>query len=339
MDRDPVSVDLGLQGGGAHGAFTWGVLDRLLEESWLMFDGVSGTSAGAMNAAVMADGLAHGGPPQARAALELFWKRVADAALLSPLRRGPIEILTGRWTLDYSPVFAVLDIAARVLSPYDTNPLGSNPLRQILADSVDFERLVKAPIKIFVTATNVRTGRGRVFRNADITPDVLLASACLPTMFQAVEIDGEAYWDGGYSGNPSMAPLIRECHASDTILVQINPIERPGTPRTAREIHNRLNEVAFNAVLIKELRSAALLRQVADPGSGEGAILAKMRIHRIASEVMVDLGYSSKLLAEWEFFLMLRDEGRRAAQAFIDTHGNDLGRRSTLDLDEFLEGI
>jgi len=339
MDRDPVAVDLGLQGGGAHGAFTWGVLDRLLEESWLQFDGVSGTSAGAMNAVVMAAALAEGGPPQARAALEQFWKRVSDAALLSPLRRGPLEILTGRWTLDYSPVFAALDIASRVLSPYDTNPLGSNPLRQILADSVDFTRLARAPIKIFVTATNVRTGRGRVFRNADITPDALLASACLPTMFQAVEIDGEAYWDGGYSGNPSMAPLIRECHASDTILVQINPIERPGTPRTAAEIHNRLNEVAFNAVLIKELRAMALLRQVADPGTGDGAILAKMRIHRIASDVMVDLGYSSKLLAEWEFFLMLRDEGRKAAQAFIDAHGADLGRRSTLDIDAYLEGI
>jgi NTE family protein len=339
LDRDPVSVDLGLQGGGAHGAFTWGVLDRLLEESWLMFDGVSGTSAGAMNAAVMADGLAEGGPPQARAALELFWKRVSDAALLSPLRRGPLEILTGRWTLDYSPVFAALDIAARVLSPYDVNPLGSNPLRQILADSVDFGRLARAPIKLFVTATNVRTGRGRVFRSADITPDVLLASACLPTLFQAVEIDGDPYWDGGYSGNPTMAPLIRECSASDTILVQINPIERPGTPKTAREIHNRLNEVAFNAVLIKELRAAALLRKAADPGSGEGAVWARMRVHRIASDLMVDLGYSSKLLAEWEFFLMLRDEGRKAAGAFIDVHGDDLGRRSTLDLDQFLEGI
>ena len=339
MDRDPVSVDLGLQGGGAHGAFTWGVLDRLLEESWLMFDGISGTSAGAMNAVVMADGLTEGGPPQARVALEQFWKRVSDAALLSPLRRGPIEILTGRWTLDYSPVFAVLDIAARVLSPYDTNPFGSNPLTQILADSVRFDRLAAAPIKLFVTATNVRTGRGRVFRNADLTPDVLLASACLPTMFQAVEIDGEAYWDGGYSGNPTMAPLIRECSSSDTILVQINPIERPGTPKTAREIHNRLNEVAFNAVLIKELRAAALLRKAADPGTGEGAVWAKMRIHRIASDMMIDLGYSSKLLAEWEFFLMLRDEGRRAAQAFLDAHGADLGVRSSLDLDQFLEGI
>jgi NTE family protein len=339
MERDEIAVDLGLQGGGAHGAFTWGVLDRLLEESWLRFDGISGTSAGAMNAVVMADGLTLGGPQQARVALEQFWKRVSDAALLSPLRRGPLEILTGSWTLDYSPLFAALDIAARVMSPYDINPGGSNPLRQILLDSVDFPRLSSAPIKLFVTATNVRTGRGRIFRNAELTPDVLLASACLPTMFQAVEIDGEAYWDGGYSGNPSMAPLIRECTSSDTILVQINPIERPGTPRTAREIHNRLNEVAFNAVLLKELRAAALLRHVADPGTGEGAVWAKMRVHRIASDAMLDLGYSSKLLAEWAFFCMLRDEGRRATGAFLDAHGKDLGVRSTLDLDALLEGI
>jgi NTE family protein len=339
MDRDPVSVDLGLQGGGAHGAFTWGVLDRLLEEPWLLFDGVSGTSAGAMNAVVMADGLAAGGPPQARIALEQFWRRVSDAALLSPLRRGLLEILTGTWTLDHSPIFTAFDIAARMVSPYDVNPLGVNPLRQILADSVDFDRLAGAPIKIFVTATNVRTGRGRVFRNADITPDVLLASACLPTLFQAVEIDGDPYWDGGYSGNPTMVPLIRECSSSDTILVQINPIERPGIPRTAREIHNRVNEVAFNAVLMKELRAAALLRKAADPGSGEGRVWANMRVHRIASEVMIDLGYSSKLLAEWEFFRMLRDEGRNAAQAFLDAHGKELGLRSTLDIDEFLDGI
>jgi NTE family protein len=336
---DPLLVDLGLQGGGAHGAFTWGVLDRLLEEAWLKLDGVSGTSAGAMNAAVMADGLAHGGPEQARAALEKFWKRVSDAAQLSPLRRGPLEIITGRWTLDYSPVFAALDFASRVLSPYDVNPLGSNPLRDVLAECVDFERLVEAPIKVFVTATNVRTGRGRIFRNADLTPDVLLASACLPTMFQAVEIDGEPYWDGGYAGNPTMTPLVRECDSHDTILVQINPIERPGTPRTAREIHNRLNEIAFNATLLKELRGMALLQHVADPGTGEGGLWANMRIHRIASDLMLDLGYSSKLIAEWEFFCMLRDEGRRAAATFLEANAADLGVRSTLDLDALLEGI
>jgi NTE family protein len=334
--RGNARVDLALQGGGAHGAFTWGVLDRLLEEPWISFDGISGTSAGAMNAVVMADGLTVGGPAGARAALEAFWRRVSDAARLSPLRRGPLEILTGSWTLDYSPVFAALDIAARVMSPYDTNPMGSNPLRQILQDSVCFERLVSAPIKLFVTATNVRTGKGHIFRNADLTPDVLLASACLPTMFQAVEIDGEPYWDGGYSGNPSMSPLIRECTASDTILIQINPIERPGTPRSAREIHNRLNEIAFNSVLLKELQAGALLRRATDPGKGENAVWANMRLHRIASDVMLELGYSSKLIAEWSFFCMLRDEGRKAATAFLEAHGADLGVRSTLDIDALL---
>jgi NTE family protein len=338
-NRRPVLADLGLQGGGAHGAFTWGVLDRLLEESWLNYDGISGTSAGAMNAAVMIDGYAAGGADGARQALERFWRAVSDAAQFSPVRRGPLEMITGNWTLDYSPLFVAMEMAARVVSPYDLNPLGSNPLEQILAEQIDFERLRQAPIKLFVTATNVRTGRGRVFRNADVTPHALLASACLPTMFQAVEIDGEAYWDGGYSGNPSIAPLVQECDSHDTIIVQINPIERPGTPRTAREIHNRLNEIAFNSTLIKELRAAALLRRVADPGTGEGRLLANMRIHRIASDVMLDLGYSSKLLAEWDFFLMLRDAGRAAAAQFLEQHGADLGVRSTLDIDQYLDGI
>jgi NTE family protein len=338
--RDTVLVDLGLQGGGAHGAFTWGVLDRLLEVPWLRFDGISGTSAGAMNAVVMADGYAAGGPEGARAALERFWKHVSDGAMLSPLRRGPLEILTGMWTLDYSPMYLAMDLTSRVFSPYDLGAVGSvNPLRAILEENIDFARVASAPIRLFVTATNVRTGRGRVFRNADLTPDVLLASACLPTMFKAVEIDGEAYWDGGYAGNPTMSPLVRECTSQDTILIQINPVERPGTPKTAREIHNRLNEIAFNSNLIKELRAAALLRRVADPGHTEGEVWAKMRIHRIASEEMTQLSSSSKVLAEWEFFCRLRDKGRRAAEAFLDAHGADLGVRSTLDLDEILEGI
>jgi NTE family protein len=335
----PVLVDFALQGGGAHGAFTWGVLDRLLEETWLHIDGISGTSAGAMNAAALVDGYAKNGADGARAALEHFWRRVSQAALLSPLRRTPLDVLLGRWTLDHSPVFVAMDIMARLFSPYDLRPGGANPLRNILAESVNFDQLAQASIKLFVTATNVRTGRGRVFRNSEITPDVLLASACLPTLFQAIEIHGESYWDGGYSGNPTITPLVRECNSKDTILVQINPVERPGLPRTARDILNRLNEVSFNAVLLKELRMIALLRQVAQPDNSESAKWADMRIHRISSDVMVELGYSSKLNAEWEFLCMLRDEGRRAAEAFLSAHREDLGRRSTLDLDELLEGV
>jgi len=190
-----------------------------------------------------------------------------------------------------------------------------------------------------VTATNVRTGRGRVFRNHELNADVLLASACLPTMFQAIEIDGESYWDGGYTGNPIITPLIRECDSEDTILVQINPIERPGTPRSAREILNRLNEVSFNAVLLKELKMMAMLRRVAHNQNDEGARWAAMRIHRVASPAMVNLGYSSKLNAEWKFLTMLRDEGRKAAGIFLDKQGDQLGQRSTLDLDELLEGV
>jgi NTE family protein len=332
-------VDLALQGGGAHGAFTWGVVDRLLEEPWLRIEGISGTSAGAMNAAVLADGYVEAGAEGAKKRLELFWSSVSQAALLSPLRRGPLDVLLGRWTLDTSPVFIALDLLARIFSPYDLNPHGANPLSDILSKCIDFERLAKAPIRLFVTATNVSTGRGRVFRNAELTPEVLLASACLPTMFQAVEIDGEPYWDGGFSGNPTMTPLIRECSSSDTILVQVNPVERPGTPRSAREIVNRVNEVSFNATLLKELRMMAVLRQVSDPGNSEGARWASMRIHRITSASMMNLGYSSKLNAEWPFLTMLRDEGRRSAERFLSEHGEDLGKRSTFDLDVMLERV
>jgi NTE family protein len=335
--RDSVLVDLALQGGGAHGAFTWGALDRLLEEPWLRIDGISGTSAGAMNAAVLAEGYAQGGAAGARAALASFWRKVSDASRFSPFQRGPLDILLGRWTMDYSPAFIAMDLMARLFSPYDLNPRGANPLRDILSDCVHFETLTAGPIKLFVTATNVRTGQGRVFRNREITPDVLLASACLPTVFHAVEIDGEAYWDGGYSGNPTITPLVRECSSHDTILVQINPVERRGIPRGARDILDRLNEVSFNAVLLKELRMIALLRQVADPGGSEGALWAGMRIHRVASALMTELGYSSKLNAEWDFLTMLRDAGRRAADEFLEAHAADLGQRSSLDIDQLLE--
>ena len=337
--RDPVLIDFALQGGGAHGAFTWGVLDRLLEEPWLVIDGISGTSAGAMNAAVLVDGYAKGGAAGARRGLKAFWRRVSEAARFSPFRRGPIDVLLGRWTLDSSPFYVGMDLLSRLVSPYDLNPMGNNPLREILAELIDFKELAQARIKLFITATNVRTGRGHVFKNTAITPEVLLASACLPTMFQAIEIDGEPYWDGGYSGNPTLTPLIRECKSHDTILIQINPLERKELPRSASEILNRLNEVSFNAVLLKELRMIALLRQVANPGDTEGAQWAGMRIHRVASEAMTELGASSKLNAEWEFFTMLHEEGRLSAQIFLESHASDIGRRSTLDLDVLLERI
>ena len=336
MDRDPLPLDLALQGGGSHGAFTWGVLDRLLEERWLHIAAISGTSAGAMNAAVLADGWTLGGAEGARDALDRYWQRVTRAAAFSPLQRSPLDRLMGRWTLDTSPAYVAMDLMSRLMSPYDLNPLGLNPLRGILVESIDFARLARSPIKLFVTATNVHTGRGRIFRNAEITADVLLASACLPTMFRAVEIGDEPYWDGGYAGNPTITPLIRESDASDTILVQINPRERPETPRSAADILNRLNEISFNSPLMKELRMIALLRQVADPGTGEGVRWAQMRMHRIASDMLAHFGASSKLNAERAFVATLHVEGRRAAHEFLRAHAGDLGKRSTVDLDVLL---
>jgi NTE family protein len=335
-ESDPVLIDLALQGGGSHGAFTWGVLDRLLEESWLCIAGISGTSAGAMNAAVLADGWTKEGAEGARASLDQFWQRVSRAAALSPLQRSPLDRLMGRWTLDTSPAYLAMDLMSRIFSPYDLNLMGFNPLRGILDEIIDFDRLARSPIKLFVTATNVRTGRGRIFRNGEITPDVLLASACLPTMYQAIEIDGEPYWDGGYAGNPTITPLVRESDAHDTILVQINPTERPERPRTAMEILNRLNEISFNSPLAKELRMIALLQQVADLGNGEAARWAQMRTHRIKSDLLATFGASSKLNAEWDFIALLRNEGRRAASEFLDAHGDDLGERSTAHLDVLL---
>jgi NTE family protein len=331
-----VLVDLALQGGGSHGAFSWGVIDRMLEEEWVKLDGISGTSAGAMNAAVLADGLLDGGRAGAKAALERFWKKVSDGALYSPFRRTPLDMMLGRWDLDHSPMYLATEMMSRVISPYNI-PLAANPLHAILTETVDFKRLPQSPVRLFITATNVRTGRGKIFRNANITPDVLLASACLPTMFQAVEIDGEHYWDGGYSGNPTITPLVRECQSHDTMLVQINPVLRQKVPTGAREILNRLNEVSFNAVLLKELRMIAVLRQVADPGHSEGALWAGMRIHRISSPAIDALGSSSKLNAEWAFLTMLRDEGRKAAEAFLAAHADDVGVRSTYDIDALLD--
>ncbi len=335
--REPVLVDLALQGGGSHGALTWGVLDRLLEEPWLRIEAISGTSAGAMNAAVLVSGYMKGGAPGARAALDHYWGKVADSARFSPIQRSPLDRMLNRWSLDTSPGYLMMDLMSRVVSPYTLDPFGYNPIKAILDECIDFGHLNESPIKLFITATNVHTGRGRIFRNREITPEVLLASACLPTMFQAIEIDGEPYWDGGYAGNPTITPLVRESDAFDVILVQINPRERRETPRTASDILNRLNEISFNAPLMKELRMIALLRQAVDPGTGEGRRWAEMRTHRVMTDKLAEYGSSSKLNAERSFLEMLKQDGRQAAEEFLAAHGADVGKRSTADLDILLD--
>ncbi|MFT0891626.1 patatin-like phospholipase family protein [Pseudochelatococcus sp. G4_1912] len=341
---DPLLIDLAFQGGGSHGAFTWGVVERFLDDPTLKIESITGTSAGAMNAAVLAYGFTLNGVEGAKAALEKFWRQVSDAARFSPMQRAPLDVMFGNWTLDNSPGYVFYDLASRLFSPYDINPSNLNPLRDVLEESIDFERLQQSPIKLFITATNVRTGLPRVFRNAELNADALLASACLPLVHQAVEIDGDAYWDGGFSGNPLLTPIIRESNARDTILVQINPIERPGVPKTARDILNRLNEIAFNASLKKELRGIAMFQKLLrDEGHLEHVEWveewADMRIHRISTPMMVELGASSKLNAEWEFLTLLREEGRLQADNFLRDHRQDLGVRPTFDLSTLLHNL
>jgi NTE family protein len=333
-------VALALQGGGAHGAFAWGVLDRLLEDGRLAFEGVSATSAGAMNAAVLAYGMMTGGPDGARCALADFWRDIADtAALYSPFRQMPWMGAFGGHTLEQSPFYLMTDMMLRVLSPYQFNPFNFNPLRDVLGRHVDFAALrAEGSMQLFLCATNVETGRVRIFPRDEICIDAVLASACLPFLFQAVEIDGVPYWDGGYVGNPAIYPLIYNCATRDVVIVHINPIVRRGVPKSASEILNRINEVSFNSSLMREMRAIAFVTSLIERGKVAGDEMKQMLIHSIRSdETMTALGVSSKLNADWRFLCELRDAGRAQADVWLAQTYDAVGERSSVDLHaEFL---
>ncbi len=334
------TVNLALQGGGAHGAFTWGVLDKLLEDGRLDFDGVSGTSAGAINGALLAYGLASGGPDGARELLERLWRRLAKANAFGPLSPSWLSAVTGNPHLDAHPVYAGLDLMVRMMSPYQFNPLGLNPLRDALRGLVDFDvlRRVAAP-RLFVSATNVTQGRLKVFQGQELSADCLVASACLPLLFQAVDIDGEQYWDGGYMGNPTLHPLIHDSVARDLVIIQVTPIARPGLPTTPTAIVDRINEISFNSTYLRELRAMELVNRLIDQGkmTEEEAGLTRFYLHRVAAEdAMAQLGVSSKLNADWGFLTTLRDLGRAAAAAWLDSTYDRLGVQSTFDVGGFL---
>lgn len=331
-------INLALQGGGAHGAFTWGVLVALLESDEVAIDGVTGTSAGAMNAAVLMSGYMRGGETAAIAALEGFWKDVSDAAALSPFRRSPFDMLMGNWSLDGSPLYIAYDMASRVVSPSLLNPLDINPLEPIVRKHVDFGLLHSCTdLKLFVAATNVRTGKVKVFPHTKIDVPELLASACIPMMFNPVTIDGEAYWDGGFAGNPPLFPLFYETETPDTVIVQINPIERTKVPFTAREVVNRVNEITFNASLLKELRAVRFVKRLIEEGKLSSEEYMHVRLHRIASDALSPLSASSKLNAEWDFLRYLFRLGYDTANHWLDTHFEFIGVCDTIDLDTELE--
>jgi NTE family protein len=334
-------INLALQGGGAHGAYTWGVLDRLLEEEKLVIEGISGTSAGAMNAAMLVNGYNKGGREGARECLATFWRRISEVAAFSPLHKTPIERMLTGWNLDTSPAYHWFDLMSRIFSPYESNPLNINPMHMVLDEILDPASMHKdSPIKLFIAATHVASGQARVFKCHEVTPEVLLASACIPIMFQAVEIDGQNYWDGGYMGNPAIWPLIYNCESEDVVLVQINPIHDKILPRTANEIINRLNEIAFNSSLISEIRAIDFVSRLLREGTLDAKQYKDMRMHLIyAADYIKNLNASSKMNADWDFFLFLKEIGRKTAEEWLNNHWDEVGVKSSIDIrKKFLTG-
>ena len=331
-------VNLALQGGGAHGAFAWGVIDMILEDGRLDIRAMSATSAGSMNAVVMAYGLSIGGVAGARAKLEEFWRAIADTGkMYSPVKSLPWEKWLEGFGLhsDFNPAFLAFDAMTHMFSPYQLNPLNFNPLRDVLERVVDFKRLSECKIttRLFLSATNVRTGKIKVFENADVSADVVLATACLPYIFQAVEVQGEHYWDGGFMGNPAIYPLIYHGASRDVIIVHVNPIERPKLPTTAPEIFDRINEISFNSSLMREMRAIAFVTRLVGEGRVDADRYKHMLVHSIRDDAeMVSLGVATKLNPDWEFLQHLKAVGRSCADDWLKHHFDKVGKSSSIDV-------
>jgi NTE family protein len=288
-----------------------------------------------MNAAVLAYGLTIGGRDGARQALTGFWRRISHSAQTSPLQPSPLDRILRDHSLRFSPAFQFFDILTRLMSPYEFNPMNFNPLRDVLEQSVDFDVLKRqdCPVKLFLSATNVRTGKVKIFESHELGPDAVLASACLPFMFQAVEIDGEAYWDGGYMGNPALFPLIYHCKSVDIVIVHINPLERAEIPRTATDILNRINEISFNSSLMREMRAISFVTRMVDEHKIQDASLKRVLIHGISDDkLMTQLGVASKLNADWDFLTHLRDQGRARAERWLSEDFPKVGVESSVDI-------
>ncbi|MBI5277454.1 MAG: patatin-like phospholipase family protein [Burkholderiales bacterium] len=329
------TVNLALQGGGAHGAFAWGVLDHLIEDGRVDFEGISATSAGAMNAAVLAWGWTQNGRDGAREALHNFWRGISEVGMqFSPYRGLSWVNKLATDSLDNSFSYFFMDMWTRMFSPYQLNPSNFNPLRDVLEAHVDFAALRrKSAMKLFLAATNVETCKVRIFQEKDITADAVLASACLPFMFQAVEIEGQFYWDGGYMGNPAIFPLIYGCESRDVVIVHLNPIVREGCPQTAAAIMNRINEVSFNSSLMREMRAIAFVTALIEKGKLQPDEFKLMLVHSIRADAeMVQHGVASKLNPDWEFLVHLRDKGREYARDWLAEHFDQLGRESSVDI-------
>ncbi len=328
-------INLAFQGGGAHGAFSWGVADALLEDGRLEVEGVVGTSAGAMNAAVTTYGLATGGREGARRELRKFWKAISDAGKMGPLQPTWMDKVFGNGSLDHSPMWMMLDAMSRIFSPYELNPLNLNPLRDVVEACVDFDVLRKQKaVKLFLAATNVKTGKVKVFEKDELCIEAVLASACLPFLFQTVEVNGEPYWDGGYMGNPPLFPLMYECESQDIVITHINPINIPEVPHKAGAIFDRINTLSFNSSLMREMRVVNFINKVVRDGYTDNGKLREAYIHSImAEDVMAALPVSSKLNPDWEHLEFLFNLGREKGKEFLSRHFDKIGHTSSVDIE------
>jgi len=334
-------INVALQGGGSHGAYAWGVLDRLLADDRIEIEAVSGASAGAMNAVVMAEGMVEGGRPKARQQLADFWHRLAyqaPSSATSGWDNGWAKSWEKAWGLDQNPAVAMFGWMTQIASPYQFNPLNINPLRDLLLREVDFAKVENCDcMKLFISATNVRTGQIKVFTDGEVTAEAVLASACLPTVFQAVEIGGEAYWDGGYMGNPAIEPFFGACDSSDVLLVQINPIRRDELPRTANAILDRVNEISFNAPLLRELRHVEFINDCLRRGLLKDSGYREIFLHRVGGDA--DLGAypaSTKLSADSALIEGLKELGYQAMDKWLEANFESLGTASTMPLGTML---
>lgn len=336
------TVTLGLQGGGSHGAFTWGVLDRLLEDGRIDIEGISGASAGAMNAVILAHGFTVGGRDGARQALKDFWESVATNMPLNGMAENSALPLGDGSSGAAAPALKAFLFMTRFFSPYQLNPLGMNPLSDILVRQVDFERLrAECRIELFIATTRVSTGTLRLFGTRELTLEVLLASACLPALHHSVEIDGEAYWDGGLTANPPVLPLLHQCAANDLILVLLQPAPGLETPTTAEEISQRLTEISFCSALSTELRGLVRAKREAERGLFSfGRVDRRLRrfyLHLIDSpDFMARLSTLSKANTDSVFIGALRDEGRKCAEQWLENNFRLIGARSSCSLDELV---
>lgn len=336
----PRPISLALQGGGAHGAFTWGVLDAILAEPSLAIEAISGASAGAMNAVALVEGFADGGPEGARRQLRRFWERIADRAAFSPIQRNLFDQLMGQWDIEQSPGFLWWEWFSQVTSPYQSNPLDLNPLRDVLREEINFEKIRACTgIRLFISATNVHSGRVTIFDQAKLDAPHVLASACLPRFFQAVEIGGIPYWDGGYTGNPALFPLFHAGKSQDILLVQITRMIREETPKTVRAIENRLNEISFNANLLGELRAIEFVQRLLDQEAISPEKYRRLRMHRIdADKALGDLQASSKINAERDFIEELFRRGKKTGENWLRKNLDKVGQQGTLDLSALVSG-